>query len=185
MCIDCIKHLPVTATLDTNIFMELWRDQKNAHVTQSLLDLADSKQVDLAVTNRINADIPNSPLADRIRSLRQINVKRIGAVFRLDRSALGSGDMLGSEDFIKVMDSIEHNFDRQGRKKRRPDWRDWDHLHGHYLTGRDVFLTWDNPILEVASELLVSLGLAVMKPEAFLDQLAERANKSDAYPRRI
>ena len=162
-----------TVTIDTNLLQEYWREQKNVAVTEKLLDLAKHGQVDLAITSRINADIPDLPLASRINDLPQLNVQQIGSVFRLDHSSLDGGDMLGSDSFLNVMDSLDNRFNREGRVKRRPDWRDWDHLHGHHLSGRDVFLTWDRPILEVASELQQQLGIVVTTPQDFLDSQAE------------
>ena len=162
--------MPLTLTLDTNVLVELWWSRQNAPITQALLGLAEDGQVDLAITKRINADIPYPPLADRISSLPQLGVQEIGSVFRLDHSSLDGGDMLGSDEFLDVMASIDGELDRQGRKRRRPDWRDWDHLHGHFLKGRDIFLTWDGPILEVSSELQVRLGISIMNPQEFLDK---------------
>ena len=162
-----------TATIDTNLLQEYWREQQNVAVTEKLLDLAKHGQVDLAITSRISADIPDLPLASRINDLPQLNVQQIGSVFRLGHSSLGGGDVLGSDSFMNIVDSLESRFDREGRVKRRPDWKDWDHLHGHYLSGRDVFLTWDRPILEVASELQQQLGIVVTTPQEFLDSQTE------------
>lgn len=162
-----------TVTLDTNIFMEFWNDGDKAVVVEALLNLAASAQVDLAITNRVGEDVPLPPLAERINDLPKLNVEQIGSVFRLGHSALDGGDMFGSDSFLDVIDVLEDKMDLEGRVKKRPDWRDWDHLHGHYLTGRDTFLTWDRPILDVASELLSRLGIVVMKPEKFLSQLAD------------
>ena len=168
--------MTATATLDTSVLEEYWREQEKAAVTESLLDLAARRMVNLAITSRINADIPELPLANRINDLPELNVQEIGSVFGLDYSALDGGDVLGSDIFLDVISALDAELDRQGRRKRRPDWRDWDHLHGHYLSGREVFLTWDRPILDVASELHNRLGLVVMAPEDFLRSLAGSGN---------
>ena len=163
----------ITVTLDTNVLMEYWRNQKNVLITKSLLNLARQGKIDLAITSRISADIPDLPLATRINDLPQLSVQQIGSVFRLDHSSLGGGDVLGSDSFLDIVDSLDNRFDREGRVKRRPDWKDWDHLHGHYLSDRDVFLTWDRPLLEVASELQQQLGIVVTTPQEFLDSQTE------------
>lgn len=165
------ERMTLSVTLDTNVLVELWWSRENSALTKALLALAEEGEIDLAVTTRINADIPSSPLADRISSLPQLGVEEIGSVFRLDYSGLDGGDMLGSDRFMDVTDSIDDELNRQGRKKRRPDWRDWDHLHGHFLKGRDVFLTWDRPFLEFADELRAKLGISIMNPQEFLAQL--------------
>ena len=159
-----LEGLTPTVTLDTNVLMEFWKDQVKAEVTASLLELAESGQVILAITSRINEDIPNMPLASRINEFPGLKVEQIRSVFRLDVSALGGGDMLGSDRFVGVMESINAEWRQKHMSKGPPDWRDWDHLHGHYLTGRDVFLTWDGSILDAASDLKSVLGIVVMKP---------------------
>ena len=168
----------ITVTLDTNVLVEYWQNRKNVLFTESLLDLAQQRKIDLAITSRISADIPDLPLANRINDLPQLNVQQIGAVFRLDHSSFDGGDMLGSDAFVNVVDSLDNRFDREGRVKRRPDCRDWDHLHGHYLSDRDVFLTWDRPILEVASELQQRLGMVVTTPHEFLDSQTDLTKDS-------
>lgn len=77
------------------------------------------------------------------------------------------GDVWGCDDFAIIMTSIEERLDRQGRSIR-PSREDWDHLQGHYLAGRQFFLTWDGGILFLATELQERLGIFVMKPEEFL-----------------
>ena len=159
-----------TATLDTNLLLEYWKQQPKAAVVERLLDLAQDGQLDLAVTTRISADIPRPPLSDRINDLPALDIPRIGSVFRLGFSTLGGGDMLAGgtrmDNFMAVADQITEDYLR--RSHTPPDVRDWDHLHGHYLAERDVFLTWDKRILDVAPELQDELGIAVMKPEDYL-----------------
>ena len=57
------------------------------------------------------------------------------------------------------------------RGRRPPDWRDWDHVHAHCLSGRSVFLTWDDRILEVAPTLSQLLGVIVQTPEAWIQDV--------------
>ena len=168
----------ITVTLDTNVLIEYWLNRKNTLATESLLNLAQQGKIDLAITSRISADIPDLPLANRINELPKLGVRQIGSVFRFDCSTWDDGDMWGSNDFSNAIDSLEDEFDRQGRTKKRPDWRDWDHLHGHYLKKRQVFLTWDRPILEVASALQEQLGMVVSTPQEFLDSQTELTRNS-------
>ena len=153
-------------TLDTNLSMEYWQNGPKRNVLDRLLKYADAELVDLAVTNRIRADVPRSPLAEQIDALPALGVSETGSVFRLDHSHLDGGDMLGSDRFTRTSDAICLEMQRRGLKP--PDWRDWDHLHGHYLKRRDVFLTWDGAILECARELKEELRLTVMRPEDYL-----------------
>ena len=154
-----------SATLDSNLLVEYWKNQAKAAVVEGLLELAQSGQLDLAVTARIREYIPQPPLSDRINRLREISVQEIGTVMRLGVGVLGR-DSLGDVGFIDVADQLTDQFSRRSAKP--PDWRDWDHVHAHYLAGRDVFLTWDKRILDVACDLQDTLGVTVMKPEGYL-----------------
>ena len=87
-----------SATLDTNLLVEYWKNQAKAAVVEGLLELAQSGQLDLAVTARIREDIPQPPLSDRINRLREISVQEIGTVMRLGVGVLGR-DSLGDDGF--------------------------------------------------------------------------------------
>lgn len=60
----------------------------------------------------------------------------------------------------------------EGQGKTPPDWRDWEYLHAHYLSGRDLFLTWDRRILDCGPELKRRLDLVVMQPEQYFESMA-------------
>lgn len=167
------------ATLDTNVPMEFWKRQRDAADTESLVSLAARGQVDLAITSRIRVDIPDLPLANRINELSELNVQQIGSVLRFDISVFDGGDMFGSDVFIETVTELEAKFRRHGRMKF-PDWRDQDHLNGHFLLGRDVFLTWDGFILAVTSDLQEKLGIVVQKPQDFLDSQTDFMRNSQA-----
>ena len=164
--------MKTTVTLDTNIVQEYWRQRDKVAVVETLLDLAKRKLTDLAVTRRIYEDVPHSPLADRIDALQEIGISVTGSVFRLDVSALGSGDMLGSDIAMDVFESVTESLASQGQPA--PDWRDWDHVHGHYLSGRDILLTWDKDILRAAPQLKAQLQINIMKPEEFIAKLSSQ-----------
>lgn len=153
------------ATLDTSVLMEYWKQQPKVAVVEALLQRAREGVLDLAISARVREDVPRPPLADRINELPLLSVQETGAVTRLDYWVLDR-DMLGSDDFV----AVEQNppTPAAGKGGNPPDWRDWDHLHAHYLSGRDVFLTWDTGMLARAEALRAKLGITVMCPEAFL-----------------
>lgn len=134
--------VPTRLTLDTNLLQAYWLDQAKRDLVEQLLQLAAAGEVDLVVTNRITADIPGEPLAQRLRELPEMGIGKIGGAFRLDVSELDGGDMLGSDLFVSLTEQANIELLRRGRRTDKiPDWRDWDHLHGHFLKRRDVFLT--------------------------------------------
>ena len=133
---------------------------------QDLLDLNRNGRVDLAVTSRIHADIPDEPRASSLKEdLDKLDVVKIGSVTRLDSWRLGE-DRLACDRFSEVESSIRAR--RTPKDPKLPGTRDWDHLHGHHLANRDVFLTWDKPVLRLAGELRKCLDLIIMAPEEFL-----------------
>lgn len=151
-------------TLDTNVPFEHWRQRPKADIVRKLIDLARQGRVELAVTARIHEDIPEDPLASEINQLPGLGVKIVGSIARLDYCQLDR-DILADDNFTEFEKEIEQ---RPG--KRKPDWRDLDHLHAHYLMKRDVFLTWDRGILELRQELFERFGIVVKKPEEFLEE---------------
>ena len=116
--------MTTTVTLDTNVVQEYWRQGARVAIVEALIDLAEDELINLAVTRRIYEDVPHPPLADRISKLDEIGVNLTGSVFRLGISALGSGDMLGSDIAKDVFESVAHNLANQGQSVT--DWRDWD-----------------------------------------------------------
>ncbi len=163
---DLLLGVTERLTLDTNLLEEYWREQDKRDVVQQLLELGHNGEVELVVTNRITEDIPHAPLADRLRELPELGIGQVGSVFRLD-SALDGLDMFGSDVFIALQEQADAELRRRGRVKL-PDRRDWDHLHGHFLKHRDVFLTWDKRLLEAAEIVGGHLPIRASTPDAYL-----------------
>jgi hypothetical protein len=153
-------------TLDTNLLQEYLRDQPKREVVRQLLDLAAAGEVDLVVTARISADMQGE-LATKLAALMDTEaVGLIGSVTRLNHWVLGQ-DMLGSDAFVAAQEAADAELRRRGRA-RVPDFRDWDHLHAHFLTHRDVFVTWDKRLLEAGEIVADQLGVKLATPETYL-----------------
>ena len=155
-----------SVTLDTNVIFEHWKQRPKAAIVEKLLELGDIGQIDLCVTSRIREDIPKPSLSDEIDiRLKQDGIREIGSIIRIGHWRPGQ-DMPGSTKFQEVVDSLPDAPNRQ--KKKPPDWRDWDHVQAHYLSERDVFLTWDGGILNAAPHFKEKLGIVIMEPEEYL-----------------
>jgi hypothetical protein len=152
-------------TLDTNLLLEYWKDQDKRDVVETLLRLKMEGKVDLAVTSRVREDVPFPPLTNNLERLGELGIDETGAVARLGYWVLGR-DFLGDEVFDGFFPTAEKLAIKHGKKP--PDWRDWDHIHTHYLLKRDVFLTWDEGIVCLANEMRTRFGIEIMKPEVFL-----------------
>ena len=155
-----------SVTLDTNVMWEHWKQQPGAAIVEKLLELGAFGQIDLCVTSRIREDIPDPPLSDEIDiRLKEAGIREIGSIIRIGCWRPGL-DMPGSTKFQEAVNSIPNAPNRP--RKKRPDWRDWDHLQAHYLSERDVFLTWDKGILNAARHFKEKLGIVIMDPEEYL-----------------
>ncbi len=152
-------------TLDTSVLLEYWKQQAKITVVAEILRLAAAGDVSLAVTARVREDVPQPPLADKIDQLPELNITETGSLTRLGYWKLGR-DMLGSDEFMAAASAIESEMKLKGTVP--PDWRDWDHLHAHYLLRRDVFLTWDKRVLEAGPALNRIFRIVVLTPEAYL-----------------
>jgi hypothetical protein len=162
-----------TLTLDTNLLLEYWKHQDRIDIVERLLELAKQDKVDLAVTARIREDIPHPPLADNLNNLAEMQIVETGSVTRLGSWVLGR-DMFADEAFGHYFDKAIELASKRGKKP--PDWRDWDHLHAHYLLKRDTFLTWDEGILCLAQELKDNFGINITKPDEYLRAFAFNNN---------
>lgn len=156
------------ATLDTSVLLEYWKQQEKESVVEILLQRAQGGALELAISARVREDVPRPPLAGRINELPLLSVREVGAVIRPDHWVLDRDD-LGSTGFVEVSKAPPQSSRPKGGQP--PDWRDWDHLHAHYLSGRDAFLTWDTGMLAQATVLRERLGISVLSPEDFLAQL--------------
>ncbi len=166
---DEVIELP-TVTLDTNVVREWWDCRGKVDLVEKLLELSNSLKIDLAVTGRIRDDVPLQPLAGKINDLSNLTIDEIGSVIRFSHWKAGR-DVAGTQEFenFRYSPAIVNKLEKMN-EKRRPDWRDWDHLHTHFRYGRDYFLTWDKGILDFSDELKSQLGINVMEPERFLSR---------------
>ncbi len=153
-------------TLDTNLLIEYWKRQKKMDIVESLLELAKLGKVDLAVTRRIRQDIPKPELSNRLNDLPELQIAETGSIIRLGYWLLDGREMFGDETFNDFLPTAVELAKQRGRTP--PDWRDWDHLHAHYLLQRDVFLTWDDGIICLSKELIDNFDINVNRPEEYL-----------------
>ncbi|MXY69320.1 MAG: hypothetical protein F4Y47_12310 [Acidobacteriia bacterium] len=161
----------ILVTLDTNIPQALWRDEDNAEVVGQLLALAADGRIDLAITTRIEYDTPSPPLSDRVGDLAGLGVTTIGAPFTWNVSSWNSGDYWVSEQDIALEEQIKRTLTEM--RMKLPEDTDFAHIFGHRAAERDIFLTWDKPILRAASLLHDELDVRILQPEDFIANLGE------------
>ena len=161
----------LAVTIDTNVFCEYIAKQDKWKEAEQVFALAEQGKIRPAATTRVWADIPNGPLRKKFESL------FAKPWFRLSRAATKLDSDTGEEtdyasDFMidDFMDALKKRDRKNGRRKKIPSQNDRDHVQGHYLSRRDVFLTWDQQVLRWAEELKPRFGILAMMPEEFLKQ---------------
>ena len=162
-------------TIDTNVFQEHARKQAKWEVAEQVFALAEQGKIYLTVTTRARADMEDGPLREAFESrLAKPGFTLSPAAIQYD-SESGEGTDYTSDFMIDdFMDALEKRDRERGRgKKSIPSQNDRDHVQGHYLSRRDVFLTWDKGVLRWAEDLKPRFGMIVMQPEAFLEQFSE------------
>ena len=164
---EYIYSLP-SVTLDTDVFLKIKRGK-----SVDILEFRKTYLVDLAVSQRIREDIKLRP--DEEQFLSDYYIRRIPSIMRCSFDSKAQRFLLnpefnkpGSTEFLKSMESIINNFFKP-RGETPPGYLDWDHLHAHYLSGRDIFLTDDKKILKIKDQLNEELGTVVMNLEDFLN----------------
>lgn len=147
-------------TLDTNAARDLLQDRAKRPLVDRLITLAHDGVIDLAVTGHVRDDVPLEPLASRLNELPELGLSIAGGVFRLGVSALDGGDVLGDSEIDSILDALAETVRSE---RRRPDQCDRWHLHAHRVIGRDIFVTSDRGILQIADELERLLGVVVRR----------------------
>ncbi len=162
-------------TVDTNVLRDAVEPHRAGHVIATeLLALHQAGKCEVRVTTRLDVDVRNAPLRELISSLDVLDAPLIGTVFRLDISALSGGDVLADEAAAQEAEELM-NLVFPGANPKNPRHKnrlaDIDHLMGHKLSDRDVFVTNDKGILSRQEELRHRFGIRVMAATDVVDSL--------------
>jgi len=177
----------IKPTLDANCIINLL-DYKSGSAI-SVDELAEITRyglegdVNIAVTTRVDNDVSKDKDQDRkIEMLKRVSMfPVIGTVVRLDVSKFDSGDVLAGEEHTKLEEELKRII-FPGLKNDDPHCgnkiNDIDHLIGHKINKRDIFVTDDQQILKRAETLKSSLGIEVMDPKRALEYINLQANQA-------
>lgn len=137
--------------------------------------------VNVAITTRVENDLSkDKDAARRAEMLKRIQMfPVVGTIARLDTSRWDSGDVLGGDEHIAIQNEIQ-KIVFPGLKKEDKRYgnkiNDIDHLIGHRINKRDIFVTDDGELLKKADELKASLGIVVMNPQKCVEFINANAN---------
>jgi len=162
--------MPLKITLDTNCFFEYF--ERTPKYIKELINHAERGNIELAMTTWVISDTQDkwygkgeSPIWNKIQSFPSIET--IGTAFRLDVSYLNSGDFLISEDDSKMVNDLSELM-------KGAQTEDIDHIFGHIIGKRDIFVTSDLHFLDHHEELLNKFGVLVLKPEDAVKQIERK-----------
>lgn len=165
-------------TLDANCVINLLdsstKTATSVDFLSKLLRHSHSGNVDIAITTRVEADLRSD--SDEIRKkgvLRRIvQFPVVGTIARFGVTKYGSGDVYGGDKSKEIADELKRLIFpalTSDDKRFKNKINDIDHLVGHLLNGRDIFVTDDREIIKKGATLKSSLGLVAMTPKECLD----------------
>lgn len=174
-------------TIDTNCAINLL-DTSSSTATSfeplaALIRYAMEAKVEIAATTRVEADLlRDCDETRRETMLRFLNLFPIvGTVARWDVSKWDSGDVNSDDRIDRVTEEIQQILSpglTPASTRFSNKINDIDHLVGHWLNRRDIFVTDDRGILRRKDQLRQSPGIVVMIPAdclAYIDEIEARA----------
>lgn len=183
-----ILNANLKLTLDTNCVINLF--DGNAGTSTSVTELKNlmraglSNRVDIAITTRVETDVSNDKKDERrVQMLGILNMfPVVGTLARWDTSFWGGEDVFANDHEVAIAQEIQKilfpgllTSDRRYKNKIN----DVDHLIGHLINKRDIFVTDDIGILSKASTLKISVGVVVSDPANAL-RLMKGLERSEA-----
>ncbi len=177
----------IKITFDTNCLINIL-DYKSPSATSvdelsEIIRYGFEGDVNIAITTRAETDFETDKDDERkTELLKRIKIfPVIGTVFRWDTSKLDSGDVLTGEEHDKLEEELKRivfpnlqTTDKHYQNKIN----DIDHIIGHKINKRDIFVTDDKEIIKKAETLKSSLGLVVMDPKKCLEYINLNANQA-------
>lgn len=174
----------IKLTLDTNCIINLL-DYKSESATSvdelsEIINYALEGNVNVAITTRVEKDFEKDKDTDRKKKLlkRLSMFTTIGSVARFGSTKLDNGDVWGDSEHKELEDELTKIiFPGLSTEEIDNKINDVDHLIGHKINERDIFVTDDKPILKKSEQLKNTLDISVMNPEQVLEYLDLQANK--------
>lgn len=177
-------------TLDSNCIIYLFDPSAQTPISveelSQIIKYGFSRDVDIAITTRAEIDLERDKNSQRkdemVKKLSMFPM--IGSVIRWDVSKWDKGDFYIDEKQQGLWDELKRVIFpglKQEDKKYNNKVSDIDHLVGHLINRRDIFVTDDLGLLKKAETLKNSLGLVVMNPADALkyieDDIAKKIDK--------
>lgn len=172
--------IPLKLTLDTNCVINLLdgttTTATSVEVLNELMRLGLSNKLEIKITTRVEADLSRDENQQRKQEmLRILNMfPVVGTIARLDVTRLDGGDVVGGNETNQLEAEVQRILFpglSKADKRYSNKQNDIDHLVGHSINKRDIFVTDDSGILGKAEELRSSPGIVVMRPDRALSHV--------------
>lgn len=176
----------IKITLDTNCIINILDYKSNSATSveeiSQIINYGLNSDVNIAITTRVESDIESDKDNDRkSEMLKRISMfPVIGTIFRLDNSKLDSGDFFIDTKTAELEDKLVKTIFpglNKDDKHYKNKVNDIDHLVGHLINKRDLFVTEDKDILKKSETLKNSFDLKVMNPQQCIEYIELKANK--------
>ncbi|MCH7616673.1 MAG: hypothetical protein J4N36_06375 [Chloroflexi bacterium] len=157
-------------TIDTNVLIDgLDGVSEKRAAFDALLSLRREGKVEIALSTRLEQDKSNDSDVDRIRRHYEAaaSFDVIGAPARIEVSRIGSRDVIADGEQANRLAKL-FGVEKPATANKHTLW-DVDHLYAHWSDRRNVFLTYDRPILNKRGGLK-DAGIVVMDPREFIAQ---------------
>jgi hypothetical protein len=162
--------MSITVTLDTNCFFDYF--ERTPTYIQELVALQAQGQVEIAMTTRVMVDTADKwkgqghiPIWTKIQSFPSLAT--IGSAFRLDMSRMDAEDYL-------ISDSDDELLEKLRVIMTKAQIEDIDHLFGHIMARRDIFITSDPHFLKHKEDLMNNFGALILRPEEAVQEIRNR-----------
>jgi hypothetical protein len=176
----------IKLTLDTNCVINLLDYQSDSAISvdelSEIIRYGLEGDVNIAITTRVDSDVSRDSNHDRKNEiLKRISIfPVVGTVARFNISKFDRGDVWAGEEHQVLEDEIKKiifpNLQKED-KHYSNKINDIDHLIGHKINQRDIFITDDKQILKKAETLESSMGIKVMNPKSALEYINLQANQ--------
>lgn len=173
-------------TLDTNCVINLLDfSTKTATSIDPLSEIIRyglSNKADVAITTRVEADLSNDRneerKSDMLKKIQMLPI--IGTLGRFGTTKWNNGDIYIDDNVQKIWSEIQMIiFPGLSEKENHfvNKRNDLDHLVGHIINKRDIFVTDDSGILKKRESLESSPGIIIMSPVDCVKYLEEVDSK--------
>ena len=173
-------------TLDTNCVINLLDfSTKTATSVDPLSEIIRhglSNKADIAITTRVEADLSNDKneerKSDMLKRIQMLPI--VGTLGRFGTTKWDNGDIYIDDNVQKIWSEIQKIvFPGLSEKENHfvNKRNDLDHLVGHIINKRDIFVTDDSGILKKRESLESSPGIIIMSPLDCIKYLEEADSK--------